>query len=91
MRRKSQESQERERRLNELEQEREGPRMESNNRIGTKPVKQFAREHVHRNHRTVYSWIKSGRMPEGSVVDVMGHLEIDVDVFMRNGGIKPVR
>jgi len=46
-------------------------------------VPEFARR-VHRNRQTVYSWIRQGRMPPGSVVRVLSHLEINWTVFEKS-------
>jgi len=46
-------------------------------------VAQFAAR-VHRSPKTVYDWIRLRRMPQGSVVDVHGHYEIDWDVWKRS-------
>jgi hypothetical protein len=45
-------------------------------------IEQFA-DRVHRSRHTVYRWLRTRRdlFPEGSVVRVAGHLEIDWDVF----------
>lgn len=43
---------------------------------------------VHRDKRTVYKWIRLRQMPEGSVVRVQGHLEIDWTVYEES--ISPV-
>jgi hypothetical protein len=40
------------------------------------PVSEFARR-VHRSPVTIWGRIRNRRMPEGTVFDVMGHIEID--------------
>jgi len=43
-------------------------------------VPQFAKR-VHRDRQTVYGWIRTRKMPEGSVLMVHGHLEVDWTVW----------
>lgn len=46
-------------------------------------IPEFARR-VHRNRQTVYAWIRQGRMPPGSVVRVLSHLEINWTIFEKS-------
>jgi len=43
-------------------------------------VPEFAKR-VHRDRRTVYAWIRTGKLPKGIVYMVCGHLEIDWKLF----------
>jgi hypothetical protein len=45
-------------------------------------VPQFAKR-VHRNRQTCYGWIRTRKMPPGSVVMVHGHLEVDWTVWQQ--------
>ena len=49
----------------------------------TLTIPQFAKR-VHRDRRTVYGWIKKGEMPEGSVLTIQGHLEIDWTIYSQS-------
>jgi predicted DNA-binding transcriptional regulator AlpA len=46
-------------------------------------VPQFA-ERVHRSRHTVYAWIRQGKMPPNTVLDVQGHIEIDYTEFKKS-------
>ena len=44
-------------------------------------VKEFARR-VHRSPITIWARIRNRQMPEGTVFDVLGHIEIDWTVWV---------